>query len=263
MKNVYFKDTIFDGFGAILTRHLLCYCLAKRQNNNFVFPGFRKIIMENAVGQHDISKNYWKTIINERGESYLDELTHFINFNPKKDNEESEFLTWDNVIKETKELISFKHHLKELKRNIQYDGDKYFTKKSVCWHIRVPNMQYDFQKSINDKRRELGIPSQQRINNVIALAKSKLNDFKLYVISNDDGLQSKMNFDCDVEFKLNDDMLTDLYHMIHADLLICANSSYSFCAYLLNGGEVAIRDNVVIPTFSDSIFLNSDYEVKK
>lgn len=203
-------------------------------------------------------------IINERGESYLDELTHFINFNSKKDGEELEFLTWNDVIKGTNKLISFKHHFKELKRNIQYDGDKYFTKKSVCWHIRVPNVQYDAQKCINDKKRELGIPSKKRIENVIALAKSKLDDFKLYIISNDAELQKKINIHYDdVEFKLNDDMLTDLYHMIHADLLICANSSYSFCAYLLNGGEVAIRDNVIIPTFSDSIFLNADYEVKR
>jgi hypothetical protein len=260
MSDRFYDDILFDGFGGMLQRHILAYCVTSHRGDKFVFPGFYELIMKKGKNRWNI-ESYWEKILNDMGEDFLHKITHFLNFNEMSNNATP--MTWKEV-KTQLVLDESRDYLKRLRKGLLYEAECYFeNKKNVCWHIRTASDVYDNVNEIKNNNREIGIPSQKRINNVIKLAKSKLGDFKLYIISNDDNLHKKMCIDnCDFEFKLNDDMLSDLYHMIHADLLICANSSYSYCAYLLNGHITAIRDNFVMPTFSDSIFLDANYETK-
>ena len=79
-----------------------------------------------------------------------------------------------------------------------------------------------------------------------------------FITKFDEFLDLKEN-DFNVRIHLDDHPVSDLYHMANADLLIMANSSFSWIASFLNSNQIIVRDNWSWFVHSNSLKANYDF----
>jgi hypothetical protein len=235
-----------DGVGSTIQAYLLCYALAKINNLEFHFSSFGEILnfdkdgktnkehteeWNNFFNLKDVSKN-----LNEGDTLSLVDSTHLIkNLNY-------------NI------LDHFKPYLLGLRNIIKYEPKNYYfnsDKINIGIHIRqfVENQDNDR----NPIRRYFD-GSEHKIN----YYRSLLNSLKIIKNSNihifTTGKEKILDFltDQNVTVHYNENSFSDMFHLIMSDILVMANSSFSYVAHLLNHGETYVDRSFYHPTYSSS-----------
>lgn len=273
----YLNSGRIEGIGAIAQCQLLLYAICKKLNVEFYNSGFKNI-------GHSSYTNY--TI-----EEWSDSFTNFFNFstNTKIDYKysfskiDTEFFNFvetnkknfystliylepESILEYGQTIISEifeKKYLKNVKYNFVFD-QKYFERNSlnISFHIRNVNPE---DNSFQDFRELYNNNNQNYIFAINQLKKVCRDEkVKLHIHSQGDENQfewaleyQEKNFD--IHLHLNDHPISDIYHMSHADLLIMANSSFSWIAHLLNYNVSLVRDNFWHVTYPNTLKLDKNY----
>lgn len=153
-----------------------------------------------------------------------------------------------NNIKE----IFTKERIDKVRNNLVFTGKKYFDDNiNISWHIRSANLN-DIPSEIINPYREIYDPEKDyiRFKNLIYFLKenTKGKEATLHIHSqgeedNFSKLLELKSDNFDIHLHLNENPISDLYHMSNSDLLIMANSSFSWMASLMNSNQTIVRDN--------------------
>lgn len=265
-----------EGIGAIAQYQLLLYAICKKLKVNFYNPGFKNI-------GHSSYTNYNQTewddcftkFFNFSSNLNIENIIHFskvneelFSFIKQNKNTSSKILIYIepesvlqygqsiiNEIYEKKYLIDFKNNL--------YFNEKYFSNDylNISFHIRNINSE---DNSLQDFR-ELYDKNNSNYINVIQQLKKVCNEnVKLHIHSQGDQKDFEELLDYqhekfEIELHINDHPISDIYHMSHADLLIMANSSFSWVSHLMNYNVTLVRDNFWHSTYPNTIKLDKNY----
>ena len=166
-------------------------------------------------------------------------------------------------------LIFTKERVDKMRENLVYNGEKYFDDKiNISWHVRTPNPN-DVPAEIVSPLRELYFYEKdyQRYVNLITVLKNTFADKDVNLHIHSQGFTSDFteftqlktdNFN--IIAHLDEDAITDLYHMSHADMFVMSNSSFSWIASLLNSNQKIVRDNFTNGPFTfNSTKANYDF----
>jgi hypothetical protein len=234
-----------EGIGAVVQYQIICYILSKIYDTQFYFTGFKNL---HHYQYFDTTQEKWDQEIND-----------FFNFKT------SSFLTHDVIninndsllsnsleIKETVILnfegaylmrtmykiidkIKTREVLLELKNNLKLKQEqKYFknNKKNIAIHIRkftkTDNCTITNREYFTEARKNIYLNYIEQLDN-------ENHMFHIY----SQGTEEEFEFlkKENVILHIEENPLISLYHMINADFLITANSSFSYIAHLLGTHE--------------------------
>ena len=256
MNNIHFTTNPdgggTEGIGAMAQYHIWCYVLSQLYNTEFSFSGFKNL-------QHyqyfDITPTEW-----DQG------ITQFFNFPTSTpfNTSEIQFTSLQEdleqfIINHKDLIISFHPNhlmkfadqyineplvqkvLKKLGTNLVLDSTHHYfdlSKKNVAIHIR----KYTKTDCDLSSRREYFNESKKSyyIDLIKSLSKNNTH-FHIYSqgSENDFDFLSQEN----VTLHIEENPIVSLYHMINSDILVTANSSFSYIAHLLgNHSECYVRD---------------------
>lgn len=148
--------------------------------------------------------------------------------------------------------IFTKERIESIRDNLIFTGKKYFDDSiNISLHLRTANPN-DVPSEIVSPLRELYIMERDfyRYKNLIDYLKEQAKGQKATLHIHSQGF--KNNFDefleliddnFDIQLHIDDNPLSDIYHMSNADLLIISNSSFSWLPSLLNSNQKIARDN--------------------
>lgn len=231
-----------DGVGSTIQVYLFCYALSKLNNLKFYFDGFGKILNFDKDGKSDqLHTEDWNNFFN------LYKVADKLDKNDVIQNIDSNFL-----MKNLNNIDLFKPFLQNLKNNINYEPkNKYFfeNKTNIAVHIRqfVKNQDND----TNPIRNYFDITQKEKylnlINELLTFKNSNIHIFTTGEVKILDFLEKENVF-----IHYNESSFSDMYHMIMADKLVMANSSFSYVAHLMNCGESYVNRNFYHPTYSGS-----------
>tara|TARA_B100000131_G_scaffold14402_1_gene14746 strand:- start:440 stop:1399 length:960 start_codon:yes stop_codon:yes gene_type:complete len=148
--------------------------------------------------------------------------------------------------------IFTKERIESIRDNLIFTGKKYFDGNiNISLHLRTANPN-DIPSEIVSPLRELYIMERDfyRYKNLIDYLKEQAKGQKATLHIHSQGF--KNNFDefleliddnFDIQLHIDDNPLSDIYHMSNADLLIISNSSFSWLPSLLNSNQKIARDN--------------------
>lgn len=234
-----------EGIGAMVQYQIICYLISKIYNYEYVFSGFKNL----THYQHNsIDKNEWNVIIdtffNFNSVSKLPQYSHSILIHRLEDiyrhKTNSIFELTPKLLMNIADFIidSSENYLAELSDNIIFDiNDCYFDSNvfNVSFHIRrftKTDCEPDREYFTNDNK----LYYEKLLISVLSILKKIDCAYSIHIYS-----QGKVK---DFYFlKMLDDNITlhideiptiSVYHMVHSDLLICANSSLSYISHLLN-----------------------------
>lgn len=241
-----------EGIGAMAQYQIVCYVLSKLYNANFYFTGFENLT---HYQYFNISQDQWCKNITDFFNLPVSEMLDFprIEFCQLDKNLEEFIKENHNVIVnfEPSHIMSFidnyidvvevQEILNQIGKNIILDDHlKYFNKdkQNVSIHIRKYT-QTDCD--LNPRREYFNKDKQQFYLKLIEQLNSSNVNFHIYSQGN------KKDFDflktSNIFLHIEENPLISLYHMIHSDILITANSSLSYIAHLLgNHKQCFVRD---------------------
>jgi hypothetical protein len=165
----------------------------------------------------------------------------------------------------TKERVNF------IKNNLVYNGINYFTgSNNICWHIRTSNPN-DLSSEISSPYRELYVFERDfsRYKNLVSHLKNIFLNKKTTLHIHSQGFNGDFseflnlkedNFD--IITHIDEDPISDLYHMANSDLLIMPNSSFSWIAAMLNSNKIIVRDNWAQLRIPNFIYADYNYNLK-
>ncbi len=256
MNNIHFttnsdgKGT--EGIGAMVQYQIWCFVLSKLFATNFYFTGFKNL-------QHyqyfDIAPAEWD-----------ENITKFFNFPLSESLNHSEILfstiegDLENFIQKNKDFIINFHQnhlmqfadeyinqpevqtiLKTLGKNLFLDEKlKYFSKEknNIAIHIRKYT-QTDCD--LNPRREYFDNSKKSYYIDLINSLSENNTHFHVY----SQGSESDFDFlsQKNITLHIEENPIVSLYHMINSDILITANSSFSYVAHLLgNHSKCYVRD---------------------
>jgi len=265
-----------EGIGAIAQYQLLLYAICKKLNVNFYNSGFKNI-------GHSSYTNYSE-------DEWSDSFTKFFNFSSNfsienkihfsKINEEFFSFIQENKNSSSKILIYIEpesvleygqliigeiyknKYLNDLKNNLCF-REKYFSSDflNISFHIRNINSE---DNCFQDFRELYNKNNSNYINIVEQLKTVCTEKVKLHIHSQGDqkDFDELLNYqqeNFNIELHINDHPINDIYHMSHADLLIMANSSFSWISHLMNYNTTLVRDNFWHSTYPNTIKLDKNY----
>jgi hypothetical protein len=266
-----------EGIGAVVQYQLLLYAICKKIGVNFYSSPFKNIAHS--------SYNNFDT------KSWSEQFTKFFNFSTDKiiENQiffskiDNEFLSFVEENKnnsediliyiEPKSILDYgqsiideiyeRKYLIELKNNFIFD-QKYFSNQflNISFHIRNINPE---DNSLQDFR-ELYNKNNHNYINVIQQLKDVCKNERVNLHIHSQGNQEDFNEllqyqekNFEIILHLNENPVSDIYHMSHADLLIMAYSAFSWSAHLLNYNVTIARDHFCHSTYPNTVKLDYNY----
>ena len=233
-----------DGIGSTIQVYLLCYALAKLNNFDFSFSSFGEILNFDKDGKTN--------------KEHTEEWNKFFSLKSVATKNENDLVT---VIDSTQIMRSVdrnflnkaKPFLTDLKKLVSYAPNKlYFLpdKTNVAIHVRqfVKNQDND-----PNPIRRCYSGSNQDVNYYTALVKQlKTEKSNIHVFTV--GEEKLLDYleDDNVKIHYNESSFSDMYHMIMSDILVMANSSFSYVAHLLNSGETYVDRTFYHPTYESA-----------
>jgi hypothetical protein len=150
-----------------------------------------------------------------------------------------------------KEIFT-KERVDTLRNNLIFDGKTYFDDNiNISWHIRSANPE-DLPSEIVNPSREIYNQENDflRFKNLVNFLKENLRGEKANLHIHSQGENGNFSKLLDLEeenfhinLHLDEHPISDLYHMSNSDLLIMANSAFSWMASLMNSNQTIVRDN--------------------
>jgi len=170
---------------------------------------------------------------------------------------------------ENLEKIFTKDRIDRIRNNLIFTGKKYFDHDiNISLHLRTSNPN-DIPAEIVSPLRELYTTEKDfyRYKNLIEYLKEQAKGQKATLHIHSQKFKNNFNEflelignDFNVQLHIDDNPLSDIYHMSNADLLIMSNSSFSWLASLLNINQKIVRDNFTNGTFvHNSLKANYDF----
>jgi hypothetical protein len=266
-----------EGIGSMAQGQLHTYAFAKIYNLNFVFNGFKNI---NHYQHNSISKeqfeNMWNLFFNFKSKMLPDSceiidihvlnkdmINYFLQLNKNIYLKIVPHLTNEFASKFMSE-IEEKNILRDLKNNIILnDSDKYYKKNKINIGVHIRNLNnldvcFDKHREYYNKNKIFYYENIfKNINNIFDYEK----EIHIFSQGKEEDFQQIKNLNLkNTTFFLHLDERPDisLYHMINSDILICANSSFSYISSLLNDSFILCRDNFWHKTYNLTSFI--DYE---
>lgn len=271
-----------EGIGCICQWNLLLFCISKDLRVNLTIPPYKNIAHYNYTSYSS--------------EEWSGSFTKFFNF-PHETNfdvecdfngsyEDLKVFVEENKNKEEKILIDVpkmfivdhgqsninrffeKQYLKEIRDGLKVD-DTYFENGvvNISLHIRSNNANdVDFSNSREAFGRHIDSTKFKTLIGEL-IEKHKDEQVHLHIhsqgqIENFYDIMELYTESFKITCHLNDHPTKDIYHMSHADYLIMANSSYSWICHLLSGNPTYVRDNFWHSVYPNSVFLDSNYQIK-
>lgn len=271
-----------EGIGAMAQYQLHTYAFSKALNINYAFFGFKNL-------QH---YQYY----NITQEKFCNDINKFFNFpndlkspyfyfldveindgllniiNDLRDSKEHIVLNLNvnNIMSYgDKNLVFIENNkiFKEFKKNIIFD------EKNSCFSKQQHNISLHIRKKTltdcdDDPIRELFTETDnQKIINIINETINKFSNKNkkniLHIFSQ--GSEKQFSFldeiknTIDIKFHIEEYPTTSLYHMIHSDVLIMSNSSFSYISHLLFDGITLVRESFYHKTYNkNKYFFNKE-----
>lgn len=267
-----------EGIGAISQYQLMLYAICKKFDVCFYNSGFKNI---GHSTYNDCSIDEWSNLFTkffnfsttrkiETKISFSELNTDFFSTINRFKSSNKDVLIYLNpecVLKYGQEIINEiyeKEYLKDLKNNLEFENS-YFSNDclNISFHIRAinseDNMFQEFRELYEYKKTEGYI-------NLITNLKSICFGEKVNLYIHSQGVEnnfldiltcSEENFK--IILRLNDSPISDIFHMSHADLLVMANSSYSWISHLMNYNISIVRDNFWHSTYPNTIKVDKNY----
>jgi len=222
-----------EGIGAMAQYQIICYILSKLYNTKYYFTGFKNLTHYQYFNttQKQWSKDITKffnlpvskksklPVVNFSETNY--DLNSLLNQNIILNIEPNYLLQFiDDYI----DNLSVQSILKEIGNNIKFNNKLYYfnkEKQNIAIHIR----KYTQTDCDPHPNRELFDESKKDYYiNLVNLLNSNDSIFHIYSQGND----KDFNFlkRDNVVLHIEEHPLTSLYHMINADMLVTANSSF-------------------------------------
>ena len=265
-----------EGIGAIAQYQLLLYAICKKLDVNFYNSGFKNIGHSSYTNySEDEWSDSFTKFFNFSSDFSIENKIHFSKINEEffsfiqeNKNSSSKILIYINPesVLEYGQLIIeeiYKNkYLNDLKHNLCFK-EKYFSTNclNISFHIRSINSEDNCLQNF----RELYNKNNSNYINIIQQLKTVCNEeVKLHIHSQGDQkdfeeLLNHQQENFNIELHINDHPINDIYHMSHADLLIMANSSFSWISHLMNYNTTLVRDNFWHSTYPNTIKLDENY----
>jgi hypothetical protein len=268
-----------EGIGAILQSQLLLYAICKKFKLSFYNTGFRNI---GHSSYSNYSQEEWdnlftnffnissnRLIFDEIYFSEIDDKFFSYISNNKEKNviinlESEEVLRYgQSIINEIYE----KQYLKSLKNNFLFDKN-YFSKSvlNICLHIRAINLEdisycveQNFRECYTDKEENRYINLLENLKEVCYNEKINLHIYSQGSIHKFLNILNLSENNFKIFLHLDENPVSDIYHMSHADLLIMSNSSYSWVSHLLNYNVTLVRDNFWHSLYPNILNIDKNY----
>lgn len=269
-----------EGIGAIAQYQLLLYAICKKLDVNFYNSGFKNIGHSSYTNyfEDEWSDSFTKffnfssdfSIGNKIHFSKIDE--EFFSFIQSNKNTSSEILIYiepESVLEYGQLIIDEiyeKKYLIDIKNKLHFK-DGYFSNNvlNISFHIRNINSEDNCFQNF----RELYNKNNFNYINIIEQLKKVCDEeIKLHIHSQGEQkdfeeLLNHQQENFNIELHINEHPISDIYHMSHADLLIMANSSFSWISHLMNYNTTLVRDNFWHSTYPNTIKLDKDYSITK
>jgi hypothetical protein len=262
MSNIYFT-TLYDGnnehgIGALVQSQVACYIASKIYKVNYYFTGFKNMY---HYQYYSIDRDSWDLSINNFFNFPITEKLHLntIYFN-SNDNDLLNIINNNNNIIiniDSSYLLRFmdihinqeytKNICEELRFKINIPEDEIYFKKeetNIAFHIRVytqtdcckdPNREY-----FNDSKIESTVNKLKNIDSLIDMP-NKI--YHIYSQGNSSDFEFLKDTNLNIVLHIEEYPTISLYHMINADVLITANSSFSYISHILGNHKLLfVRD---------------------
>lgn len=267
-----------EGIGAIAQYQLLLYGICKKFNLKFYNSGFKNV-GHSSYTNYDIEEwsnsftrffNFFTNKVIENRVSFLkidEEFLSFIEENKDSPEDILIYIDSEGILEYGQSIINEiyeKKYLIDLKNNFIPDK-KYFDSKSlnVCFHIRNINSEdisfYSFREYYD---KEQIFKYSNLIKKLEEVCKGQSTVLHIHSQGNQEDfieLLENQKEDFKIVLHLNDHPINDIYHMSHADLLIMANSSFSWISHLLNYNVTLVRSSFWQAIYPNVIRLDEDY----
>ena len=162
--------------------------------------------------------------------------------------------------------------IKDLNRFINLDSRLTYNKfnnnvKNISFHIRrYTKTDSDGGPAIRDL---YDISKNQNYINILSSISRKFKNEKCIIRIYTQGTEEEFNFlkkvdlcpKHEIELHVEEYPITSLYYMINSDILIMANSSFSYVAHLIKDKITFAKHNFYLKTYNDTIFIPSDFTV--
>lgn len=269
---------IKEGIGAIAQSQLLLYAICKKFNVLFYNSGFKNIGHSTYTNYSqdewsDLFTKFFNFSTNKQIENQIsfskidDKFLLFVEDNRNNSEDILIYLNSESVLEYGQSIIHEiyeEKYLIDIKYNFSFDSN-YFCRDflNICLHIRNINPEdnslQDFRELYNSKQIFKYINLIKHLKEVCENEKVKLHlhsqgdekDFNELLNCQDKNFQ--------IILHLNENPISDIYHMSYADLLIMANSSFSWIAHLLNYNVTLVRDNFWHATYPNTLKLDYNY----
>lgn len=269
MKPVYLRtasDGIgIEGIGALIQYQLFCYGLSRILDCGYLFEGFKNlqhyqyfnITQEKFTGEVNEFFNLPKRSIVGSKTSINDLESLYAHVRNKGDLEPEiveltlDFLgraLYDNDIVEKMEkgdlLAPLKYRL-FLNRHPNYiDPNKFFVAVHIRKYTRTDCDESEKREYFDSKRHQFYLNVISKLKTIVPAA-----EFHIYSqgdLKDFDFLKDLGN----IHFHIEEYPIVSIYHMVHANILVMANSSMSYVAHLLGNPITLARDNFWHPLYS-------------
>jgi hypothetical protein len=262
MPNIYFTANSdgnnTEGIGAMMQYQLACYIASKVYKVNYYFLGVENLTHYQYFNSN---KEEWDLSINKFFNLPITEKLNLntIKFNNNNHNDLLNLIDNNNntiIIINKNYLLSFmdqhinteytKNICEQLRLKITIPQNEIYFKKetNIAFHIR----KYTKTDCCNDTRRELFDDSKiestiNKLKHIDSLIDMPNKVYHIY----SQGDSSYFNFlklsNLNIVLHIEEYPTVSLYHMINADVLITANSSFSYIAHILGDHKLLfVRD---------------------
>jgi len=267
-----------EGIGAMVQAQLLCYSITKMLNVGFYFSKFKNFT---HYQHHNVSQEEFMDDVNKffNFPSIDDSnVTRKISVNKLEKNTIDDFKRKakdnENVVLEFDLKLIFKFFInnalikeaenkstiRSLKSNLVLE-DKFkqafsTDEKNIAIHIR----KYTSTDSAPDSSRDLFVPEKKQyyinlLERLSFLYENQKSKFRIYAqgsIEEYDFLNSaKLHENHTISFHIEEYPIISLYYMINSDVLVMANSSFSWISHLYGNHElVCVKQGFNHPMYS-------------
>jgi len=275
-----------EGIGSMLQYHLLLYFFADFIGVGFTYPGsenfahhaYTEYSKEEYFAMIDSFFNFpntngcWDEVLEVT--EMNDQLMALINANREGDkkiliNLHNCHKSLASVCGQYMNEIFTKERIDRIRNNLSFDGERYFDEGiNISLHIRTANPN-DIPAEIVSPYREKYIFERDftRYTNLVNFLKRNTEGRKTTLHIHSQGFTTNFEEffelkeeDFNIKLHIDDHPISDIYHMVNADLLIMSNSSFSWLSSLMNSNQKISRDNFINgPFVHNCLKANYDY----
>lgn len=267
-----------EGIGAVLQGQLFLYGICKKFGLEFYNDGFKNIGHSSYNNYSDcdwdnLFTNFFNFSSDKNFEdkiifSKIDE--RFFSFIEDNKNSSDDFLIYldpEEVLRYGQSIIDEiyqQKYLIDLKNNFNFN-QQYFSNQelNISLHIRSINPEdIMFQDCREYYDKDNNFKYINLINHLKKVCNNEKANLHIYSQGEDKNFSNILHCEEDdfkVTLHLNQNPISDIYHMCHSDLFIMSNSSFSWIAHLLNYNPTLVRDNFWHSTYPNTLKLDEKY----